>query len=345
MSRRYGRLLAATLAAALTVGAAGCGSDDDNNKASTGNGGKIEDVTWITAFGAVGRDALIWVGIEKGYYKEAGYNVKVELGAGADANMTKMVGGQAQFGSMDMTAVMIANGTGKFKGIKGIGTIHQQTLVSIVAPVDSATPVKSPKDLEGKKVGMPQATVNQMLFPAYAKLAGIDATKVEIQPLPPTGIAQALQSNSVAAVSTFLISVGGLESATKKKMTVMPYSDYLRDLYGNHVVVSEEYAKKNPEGTKRFRDATLKALKYTIEHPEEAADIMIKARPEVQKGPIVSEIKLMTPYVTSTQGGAVFGEVSKDRATRAIAILQGAGLIQPGLAPEQVMDFDLAPKA
>ncbi len=89
MSRRYGRLLAATLAAALTVGMAGCGSDDGKKEASTGNGGKIEDVTWITAFGAVGRDALIWVGIEKGYYKEAGYNVKVELGAGADANMTK----------------------------------------------------------------------------------------------------------------------------------------------------------------------------------------------------------------------------------------------------------------
>ena len=159
----------------------------------------------------LGRDALVWVGIEKGYYKEAGFNVKVELGAGADANMTKMTGGQAQFGSMDMTAVMVAAGTGKFKGIKGIGTIHQQTLVSIVAPQDGT--VKSPKDLEGKTIGMPQATVNQMLFPAYAKLAGIDTTKVTVQNVPATGIAQALQSNSVAAVSTFLISVGGLENA------------------------------------------------------------------------------------------------------------------------------------
>ncbi len=344
MSRRYGRLLAATLAAALTVGMAGCGNDDDKKEASTGNGGKIEDVTWITAFGAVGRDALIWVGIEKGYYKEAGYNVKVELGAGADANMTKMVSGQAQFGSMDMTAVMVAAGTGKFKGIKGIGTIHQQTLVSIVAPTDGT--VKAPKDLEGKTVGMPAATVNQMLFPAYAKLAGIDASKVTIQNVAANQIAASLGGASpVAAVSTFLISVGGIETATKKKMTVMPYSDYLRDLYGNHIVVNEEYAKKNPEGTKRFRDATLKALKWTIENPKEAADIMAKAQPAANPGAALSEIKLMTPYVTSTQGGSVFGEVSKDRATRAIAILQGAGLIQPGLTPEQVMDFDLAPKA
>ncbi len=245
---------------------------------------------------------------------------------------------------MDLTAVMVAAGTGKCKGITGIGTIHQQTLVSIGAPTDGT--VKAPKDLEGKTVGMPAATVNQMLFPAYAKLAGIDASKVTIQNVAANQIAASLGGASpVAAVSTFLISVGGIETATKKKMTVMPYSDYLRDLYGNHIVVNEEYAKKNPEGTKRFRDATLKALKWTIENPKEAADIMAKAQPAANPGAALSEIKLMTPYVTSTQGGSVFGEVSKDRATRAIAILQGAGLIQPGLTPEQVMDFDLAPKA
>lgn len=39
--------------------------------------------------------------------------------------------------------------------------------------------ITSPKDLEGKKVGAATGSVNQLLFPAYAKLAGIDATKVQ----------------------------------------------------------------------------------------------------------------------------------------------------------------------
>jgi len=51
----------------------------------------------------------------------------------------------------------------------------------------------------------------------------------------------------------------------------------------------------------------------------------------------------MTPYVTA--GGGPFGGLDKERASRAIAILQGAGLIPSGLTADQVVDFDITPKA
>jgi NitT/TauT family transport system substrate-binding protein len=340
MSRRYGRLLAATLAAVLTVGVAGCG-DDDKNEANAGANGKIEKITYITAFGAVGRDALAWVAKEKGYFKEAGFDVDIQLGTGTDGNLAKLTANTAQFGSLDLTGVLINQGNGKFKNVKAIGAIHQQTLVSIMAPQDGT--IKSPKDLEGKKVGMATASVNQLLFPAYAKLAGIDPGKVTIQDVPNTGLAAAVAANQVDAVSTFLIGQSGIEAGSKKKMTVMPYSDFLRDLYGNAIVVNEEFLKKNKEGAKRLRDALLKALKYTIDHPEEAADDMIKEQKAANKAAAVSEIKLMTPY-TSTGSGA-FGALDKDKANKAIAILQGAGLIKADLKAEDSIAFDMVPKA
>ncbi|GAA0933023.1 ABC transporter substrate-binding protein [Virgisporangium aurantiacum] len=340
MSRRYGRLLAATLAAVLTVGVAGCGDDDKKNEANAASG-KIEKVTYITAFGAVGRDALAWVAKDKGYFKDAGFDVDIQLGTGSDANLAKLTGNAAQFGSLDLTAIMINNGNGKFKNVKAIGAFHQQTLVSIMAPQDGT--IKSPKDLEGKKVGMATASVNQLLFPAYAKLAGIDPGKVTVQDVPNTGLAAALAANQVDAVSTFLIGQGGIEAGSKKKMNVMPYSDFLRDLYGNAIVVTDDYLKKNKEGTKRMRDALLKALKYTIDHPEEAADIMIKEQKAAVKASAVSEIKLMTPYTTT--GSGVFGDINKDKVNKAIAILQGAGLIKADLKAEDSVAFDMVPKA
>src|SRR4029450_8510733 len=128
-----------------------------------------------------------------------------------------------------------------------------------------------------------------------------------------------------------------------KKAVVMPYSEYLRDLFGNGIVTTAEIADKKPEMAKRFRDVMLKALKTTIDHPEEAAEIMNKVQPSADKGAATSEIKLMTPYVTAA-GGGVFGAIDEQRASRAIAILQGAGLIPPGLTADQVVDFDLTPK-
>ena len=74
MTRRYRALLAAALAVVLAVATVGCCSDD-GDEAGAGGNGKLDKVTYLTAFGAVGRDAFAWVAQEKGYFKEAGFEV------------------------------------------------------------------------------------------------------------------------------------------------------------------------------------------------------------------------------------------------------------------------------
>jgi len=340
MIRRYRTVLGAALALALAAGTVGC-SSDDGDKAGA-NGKQVEKITYLTAFGAVGRDAFAWVAQEKGYFKEAGFDVNIQLGAGTDPNLKAITAGQAQFGSLDMTGVMIQAGKGAFTGVRAIATVHQQTLVSIISL--EGDDVNAPKDLEGKKIGAATGSVNQLLFPAYARLAGFDGSKVTWVNTQPAQVPALLASGQVPAVSTFLIGRGGIEKAAGgKKALVMPYSDYLRDLFGNAIITTADIADKKPEMAKRFRDVMLKALKYTIDHPEEAAEIMNKAQPSADKGAATSEIKLMTPYVTA--GGGPFGGLDKERASRAIAILQGAGLIPSGLTADQVVDFDITPKA
>jgi NitT/TauT family transport system substrate-binding protein len=340
MTRRYRAVLGAALVLALAATTLGC-SSDDGDKAEAG-GKQLDKVTYLTAFGAVGRDAFAWVAQEKGFFRDAGFEVKIQLGAGTDPNLKALTAGQAQFGSLDMTGVMIQAGKGAFTGVRAIATVHQQTLVSIISLEGGG--VNAPRDLEGKKIGAATGSVNQLLFPAYARLAGFDASKVTWVNTQPAQVPALLASGQVSAVSTFLIGKGGIEKAAGgKKSVIMPYSDYLRDLFGNGIVTTTEITEKNPEMAKRFRDVMLKALKYTIDHPEEAAEIMNKAQPSADKGAATSEIKLMTPYVTA--GGGVFGALDEQRVSRAIAILQGAGLIPSGLTGGQVVDFDLTPKA
>jgi NitT/TauT family transport system substrate-binding protein len=338
MMRRLRAALVLVFAMTLAVATAGCTDDDDKGS----GGGGPDKVTYLTAFGAVGRDAFAWVAQEKGFFREAGFDVKIELGSGTDPNLKAITAGQAQFGSLDMTGVMIQAGKGTFTGVRAIATVHQQTLVSIITLEGSG--VNVPADLVGKKLGAATATVNQLLFPAYARLAGFDGTKVTWVNTQPAQVPALLASGQVSAVSTFLISRGGIEKAAGgKKALVLPYSDYLRDLFGNAIITTAEISDKKPDLARRFRDVMLKALRYTIDHPEEAAEIMHKAQPAADTGAAISEIKLMTPYVTS--GAGTFGALDEQRAARAIAILQGAGLIPPGLTPDQVVDFDLTPKA
>ncbi|WP_327008031.1 ABC transporter substrate-binding protein [Dactylosporangium sp. NBC_01737] len=336
--RRYRALLVSVLATALIGAAGGCTTPKSEPAASEK---QLDKVTYLTAFGAVGRDAFAWVAQEKGYFKESGLDVTIQLGAATGENLKGLAAGQAQFANLDLIGAWILAGKGDYKDFRTIAAIHQQSLVSIVTLEGSG--ITSPKDLEGKKVGAATGSVNQLLFPAYAKLAGIDATKVQWVNAQPPQLPALLAGGQVQALSTFLIGSKGIEKAAGgKKAVILPYSKYLGDLYGNGIITTAKIAKENPDLARRFRDASLKAVKYSIEHPDEAAQILKKAQPAADITAAVGEITLMTPYVSS---GAAIGAMDQERVARAIATLQAGGLIPAGLTPDAVVDFGITPKA
>jgi NitT/TauT family transport system substrate-binding protein len=332
--------IVALTAALVTV--AGCSSNEPATSNQPSTPKDPDKVTYMTAFGAVGRDAFAWVAQEKGFFKEANVDVTIQLGAAVDSNLSALAAGQAQFAALDFTGAVIQAGNGKFKDFRAVAAIHQQTLVSIVS-LEGGT-VLQPRDLEGKKIGAASGSVNQLLFPAYAQLAGIDAKKVTWVNEAPPQLPALLASSQVDALSTFLIGRGGIEKAAGKKAVIMPYSDYLSDLFGNALVTTAALAKDNPDLVKRFSGAMLKALQWTIENPDEAAQILNKANPTSDVAAAKGEITLMAPYVKPA-GSAPIGAFDQQRVARAIAILQGAGLMPPGLAPDAVVAFDLTPKA
>ncbi|MEU8238213.1 ABC transporter substrate-binding protein [Actinoplanes missouriensis] len=312
--------------------AAGC-TDTEDSPAT-----EADKVTYLTAFGAVGRDAFAWVAQEKGYFRDAGLDVTIRLGAATGENVKVLSAGQAQFTNLDMTGTWILAGTGQARDIRAFAAIHQQTLVSIIALAGAG--ITAPRDLEGRTLGAATGSVNQLLFPAYAKLAGIDASKVTWVNAPPAQLPALLASGRVDALSTFLIGARGIEKAAGgTKTVVLPYSDFLPGLFGNGLVSTTAVIEKDPDLVRRFRDAALRGLRYTMEHPDEAAQILKKAQPAADVTAAVGEITLMAPAVKPS------GEIDKNRVAAAIATLRSGELIPPGLTPEAVVDFSLVPAA
>src|ERR1700755_3040966 len=63
----------------------------------------LDHVTYMTGFGAVGRDAFVWVARDKGWFKVAGIEVDIQKGAGNTPNLTALKSNQAQFAAMDFS--------------------------------------------------------------------------------------------------------------------------------------------------------------------------------------------------------------------------------------------------
>jgi NitT/TauT family transport system substrate-binding protein len=324
-------VVAAVLAATLIV-AGGCSSGDKK----TGTAAKTDKVTYVTGFGAVGRDAFIWVAKEKGYFSDAGIDIDIQKGAGNVPNLTMLKSNQAQFAALDFSGAEILAGTGKFTDWRAVAAVHQQTLVSIMTTAD--TGITKPADLKGKTIATASGSVSELLFPAYAKLAGLDPKTVTVQGAQTTALNGLMAQRKVDALSTFLLSKKALETASKKDVLVMPYGDYLKDLYGNVIIARQDLITGNRDLVKRFTDAALKGLSYSLDHPDEAAAIMNKAEPTAAIPAAVGEINAMKPYVTPAGGGPI-GRLDQQRVTDSIAELQGAGLMPAGLTPDKVADF------
>jgi NitT/TauT family transport system substrate-binding protein len=340
MIRRSRALVAMLLATALiTVG--GCSSSDSGGGSSPSGapgGGKVDKVTYATAFGAVGRDAFIWVAKDKGYFKDAGIDITIQKGAGLVPNLTLLKSDQAQFTALDYTGAIIQAGTGKFTDWRAIAAIHQQTLVAIMTTND--TGITKPTDLAGKTVATATGSVSEFLFPAYARAAGLDPTKVKIQGTQTTALNGLMAQRKVDALSAFLLSKKALETVSKKQVTVFPYSDYLKDLYGNAIITKPELISSNPDLVKRFTAAAMKGLQYTLEHPDEAAAILNKAEPTAAVPAAIGEINAMKPYVPPA-GGAPLGHMDQAQLTRSIAALEKAQLMPAGLTPDKIADTSI----
>jgi NitT/TauT family transport system substrate-binding protein len=343
--RTFTRTLAAAALATALVAAAGC-SDDSSDKGSSGGSQSLEKITYLTSFGTFGRDAYAYVAKDKGYFKDAGFDVDIKPGAGTLDNLKAIVAGNVQFTPLDLTGLLLAAGGAGGKppitGFTAVAGIQQRTMAAIISLEGNG--IKTPKDLEGKTLTDSPSSVVRNLFPTYAKAAKVDPAKVKWQDGTPQTLMGTLASGKTAGIGQFVVGKPTVEGIAHKPAVVLPYSDYLQDLYGNVLVTSAKYAKDNPEKTKRFTDALLKGLQDSISNPTEAGKVLQKNVPAMNPDSAAKELTLMDPFVRSAASGVPVGALDSQRVARSIAILQGSGQIGAGLTPDQIIDFDVVPK-
>ncbi|MCW6004519.1 ABC transporter substrate-binding protein [Micromonospora sp. CPCC 205371] len=340
------RVLGAVVAVTALVLSAGC-SDDSGDDAGSGNnsGDKpttLEKVTYLTGASILGREAYVYQAIEKGYFKDAGFEVEVQAGKGTNANLALLQSGKVDFAVLDITAALIEYGKGTFKDFTIVNAVQQRNLQCIMALEGSG--ITTPKDLAGKKIAYLPGGVARALFPAYAKLAGIDESKIQWINIPLEQHPQNLASGTVQAATQFAVGKPGIEKAANgKKAVVLPYTDYLTDLYGVGVGVTKKAASENPDRIRRFNEALLKGLNDAINNPAEAGKAYAKYQKIQPEVVAAAENTLMVPYVKS--GSVAVGTLDQQRVARNIAIIQGAGLIPTAIKPEDAVSFDLLPKS
>lgn len=240
-----------------------------------------EPVKFLLDFVPYGKHAFFYAALEKGFWKDAGFDVTILKGDGSGATVAAMAAGSVDFGFADIPTAII--GISKGAKIKIVGVIHEKSLYSI-GWLDDVVKIKGPRDLEGKRIASSAADTNRILFPALAQIAGVDQSKITWVTMTNPARAASLiagQADASVLLATEVPTFSARAKESGKKWASFLYSDYGLDLYGAGIIVRDEQIAKESERTRKFIEATYKAVAWSIENPEEALQAFLKNNPAI----------------------------------------------------------------
>lgn len=219
----------------------------------------------------------LYVAKEKGYFADEGLNVEIIMPGEAGADQL-VASGKADFGVSAQEAVTEA----RIQDIPivSIAAVIQHNTSGLASPKDKE--ITSPKDFEGKTYGGWGAPVEKAVLSSLMKQENADVEKVDIVNMGDTDFFTAVKRD----IDFAWIYYGwtGVEAEMRGEELNMIYlTDYSKklDYYTPVLTTNEKMIADNPEKIEKFLAAVSKGYNFAIDNPNEAAEILSAAVPDL----------------------------------------------------------------
>jgi NitT/TauT family transport system substrate-binding protein len=216
----------------------------------------------------------------------------------------------------------------------------------------SGGPIKTIKDLEGRKLGGPAGSATLRLLPSFAKANNLDLSKNTIMNMAPNLQEQMLVTDQIEATLVFnvtsYINLLQQKHDPDKDFRWFNFGDYGLDLYSNGVMVSQKLLKENPKAVAGLVRAINRAMKETIAAPDAGIAALTKIEPllnaDVEKKRITYALNNLMNAPEAADLG--LGDLKDDRLSRSIGVIVEAYELKRTPTASEVFDRSfLPPKA
>ena len=218
--------------------------------------GAAESVNLILNWTPTADHSPFYYAKAQGWYEKAGIDLSIEVGKGSGVSSLKVGSGGSPFGIADLATMLVARSKGA--DVVALMSIYANTGQTFYWLKSYG--VNGPKDFPGHRIGNPPGDASRVMWPAFAKAAGIAPDAVNFVNVGPTAKIAALKSHTVDIISDFynehdlkMIEFGSdLGSVNWKEIGLNPY--------GNSLIVNGAYLEKNPKLAEDFVRVSQKAF-------------------------------------------------------------------------------------
>ena len=265
-----------------------------------------------------GLHAPFYYGKERGFYAAEGIDLTINEGRGSVATVQGVAAGADTFGLADSSSVILTASKGA--DIESVMSLLNSTGYSVVSLAE--TGIKTPKDLEGKRLAVTPGDPLGQLFLALAAHNKLDMSKITLVQVDPAAkVVSVLEKRADGLLGGaddqyFLIKQRGIQPAALR------YADYGANIVGMTIVTKTDLIKSNPDLVRRFVRATVKSWEEAKKNPGAAVDAALKVKPDLNRQSQLEQLMVDIDLLDSANSKGRIGWGAKADWDQTLALLK-----------------------
>lgn len=306
----------------------------------------LPSIAWAATDLSVRLDWTPWavqapfhLAMQKGWFKAAGLNVRMEDGNGS-VSTVQMLGAGDHFdiGHASLAAMMI--GRDKGMPLKAIAPFMTRTDIGALVPADSD--IKGPAQLKGKKVLYTAGSLEAPFIDFFLKEGKLTRNDLDLLSVDASAKAATYAVGRADAVISTIPFI--FPSVSRQRQSrALPFSDYGLDMVSFGLFTSEQKLQEKKEAIGKFASIVAYGWQYILNgHESEAVDAIVAQRPQARldKAILAEQLKALKPYFPTSKEQPV-GVVNPEDFKKSVSTLHKVGSIGTRLDPEEYYVKDL----
>jgi len=280
-----------------------------------------------------------YAALEKGYYRDAGLDVRINEGKDGGEPERRVIDGSADYG-VGSASVLLARLAGKPVVVLGVIFQHSPYVLVVRQRANSA----GIGDIRGKHVMIGSLTdeltsADELI--AYLKKEGIPVSSlIRVEH---TYNVEDLVKGKVEAMSAYTTNEPDYLDRMGFQYDVYSPRAAGIDFYGDNLFTSENEIRAHPERVKAFRAASMKGWAYAMAHQEEIADLILsRYSRRNDRQHLLFEARQMVPLVQPVL--VEIGYMNPDRWRHIADTYADLGMLPKGASFDGML-YDADPKA
>ena len=251
----------------------------ENGTSEDTSSGKKEKVRIVLDWTPNTNHTGLYVAQAKGFFDAAG--LEVEIMQPPEGSSTALVGaGGAEFGISFQDTIAPTFASDNPMPITAIAAIIQHNTSGIISLKKLG--IDSPRKLAGHSYATWDSPIELAIIKKIVEDDGGKFEDVKLIPNTVTDGVTALQTD-IDSIWVYYAWDGMATEVAGLETNYLNFADYGTELdyYSPVIIGNNEYIANNKETTKKFLDAVRQGYEYAIENPQDAANILVKAVPEL----------------------------------------------------------------